>query len=123
MFSILIGSIHKPRFFVGSKVCYAEPQNLTDRVRDALQDRKPLPPAENTASQEEGNKSNKTPPPSEEVKQERSNWKFAFWIKKKHESTNDWEKNKTLPPKFSFFFVVNFSFRNFLNFESKFKFV
>jgi len=43
----ILGVTHKTD---GSKVAYGEPQNLTERIRDALQDRKPLPEAKEDSS-------------------------------------------------------------------------
>lgn len=50
---ILMQNQVKIFFFLvqGSKVSYAEPQNLTERIREALLDRKPLPGTEDKTSE------------------------------------------------------------------------
>uniref|UniRef100_A0A182KCR9 Uncharacterized protein n=1 Tax=Anopheles christyi TaxID=43041 RepID=A0A182KCR9_9DIPT len=47
--AFVTNAIRQHPLITGGKVCYAEPQELTDIVREALKDRKPLP----TASGEE----------------------------------------------------------------------
>uniref|UniRef100_A0A182X3I6 Uncharacterized protein n=1 Tax=Anopheles quadriannulatus TaxID=34691 RepID=A0A182X3I6_ANOQN len=60
---------HHPPSGPRGKVCYAEPQELTDIVREALKDRKPLP----TSSAEEPAATPKTKEEEEAAKTRSSN--------------------------------------------------